>query len=45
MAAEEKQLQDKVMEDGGAWKRGGDVYFFSYLGGVESYLESYLDKS
>ncbi len=45
-AAEEKQLHNKAMEDGGRQRvagaaRGRVLTFFSFLGGVESYLQSY----
>jgi hypothetical protein len=40
---EETQLHNKAMEDGG--RRWVGVFIFSFLGGVESYLETYLDKS
>jgi hypothetical protein len=34
----------KAMEDGGR-RRAARVFVFSFLGKVESYLESYLDES
>jgi hypothetical protein len=45
-AVEEKQLHDKAMEDGGKQQAGlcgvgGVLIIFSFLGGVESYLQSY----
>ncbi len=39
-AAEEKQLRNEAMEDGG--RRQVGVFIFSFLGGVKSYLDSYL---
>ncbi len=44
VAVEENQLRDKATEDGGrqqAGRAGRVVHFFSFLGGVESYLQSY----
>jgi hypothetical protein len=44
VVAEETQLCNKVMENGGGRQAAGCIHFF-FLGGVESYLESYLGKS
>jgi hypothetical protein len=45
VAAEEKQLHNKAMEDGGIYNGRGGVGrvfpFFSFLGGDKSYLQSY----